>query len=167
MTPKSIQACKKCGLDKYLNCFGYTKCKKGKEYLRKQCKSCRNALNVLLLSQKAKPKSIMSQEERRTRVNLQNKKWRQENPDKWKFYNRVNKHRRRALGKIDFDGWKEKCRQLNNLCQICFKTEPEVTITIDHILPVAKGGTNNLDNLQPLCMDCNRKKHAKYLLPIN
>ena len=50
---------------------------------------------------------------------------------------------------------------LKNQCQICFRTEPEVKITIDHIIPVSKGGTNHIDNLQPLCMTCNQRKSAK------
>jgi len=29
---------------------------------------------------------------------------------------------------------------------------------IDHIVPISKGETNYLDNLQPMCWDCNRKK---------
>jgi hypothetical protein len=29
---------------------------------------------------------------------------------------------------------------------------------VDHILPVANGGTRELSNLQPLCWQCNKKK---------
>lgn len=30
--------------------------------------------------------------------------------------------------------------------------------TIDHIVPLSKGGGNEDDNLQPMCWDCNRAK---------
>ncbi len=31
-------------------------------------------------------------------------------------------------------------------------------LEIDHITPLAKGGTHSIDNLQALCVDCNSKK---------
>ena len=34
----------------------------------------------------------------------------------------------------------------------------ETMITVDHIIPVSKGGTSNMDNLQPLCRPCNSTK---------
>jgi hypothetical protein len=39
-------------------------------------------------------------------------------------------------------------------CVICGKPSD----TIDHIKPLSKGGTNDLNNLQPLCHWCNSKK---------
>ena len=43
-------------------------------------------------------------------------------------------------------------------CQHCGSTE---NITIDHIIPIAKGGTNEFINLQPLCKSCNSSKGAR------
>lgn len=34
-------------------------------------------------------------------------------------------------------------------------------LTIDHITPLSKGGTNTASNLQILCKDCNNKKGNK------
>ena len=42
-------------------------------------------------------------------------------------------------------------------CQICGS---EDNLTIDHIIPIAKGGSSELNNLQPLCRSCNSKKGA-------
>lgn len=43
-------------------------------------------------------------------------------------------------------------------CQSCGKTNLETTLNIDHIIPLAKGGSNDISNLQTLCSHCNQKK---------
>ncbi len=40
--------------------------------------------------------------------------------------------------------------------------EDGTMMTVDHILPKSKGGKNNLENLQPMCYDCNTEKGDKY-----
>lgn len=40
-------------------------------------------------------------------------------------------------------------------CAICGKFIPYDNFTIDHIIPLVKGGTNELSNLQPACNVCN------------
>lgn len=92
-----------------------------------------------------------------------NKKWRQDNKEKWSYSCSIYRHNKRAGGKIDKDAWKEKCESLGNQCQICGSCS---RITIDHILPVSKGGTNDIHNLQPLCLSCNSRKCDKVLYTI-
>jgi len=50
---------------------------------------------------------------------------------------------------IERDGYK---------CAHCGK---EHGLTIDHIIPLSRGGTNDLDNFQLLCPSCNAKKGSK------
>ena len=45
-------------------------------------------------------------------------------------------------------------------CRECGASKEETSLEIDHIVPVAKGGTNDIDNLQTLCRECNRMKHT-------
>ena len=52
--------------------------------------------------------------------------------------------------------------QRNNYhCQSCGKTHQETQLSIDHIIPLAKGGSNDVSNLQTLCLTCNQKKTHK------
>ncbi len=41
------------------------------------------------------------------------------------------------------------------------KDDKEILMTIDHIIPKSKGGTNDMANLQPMCCHCNVKKGNK------
>jgi 5-methylcytosine-specific restriction endonuclease McrA len=48
-------------------------------------------------------------------------------------------------------------------CQMCGVTAKDgATLEIDHIHPVSKGGTNEPDNLQVLCRDCNAGKSDQW-----
>jgi 5-methylcytosine-specific restriction enzyme A len=43
-------------------------------------------------------------------------------------------------------------------CQSCGKTDEEAKLSIDHIISLDKGGSNDVSNLQTLCLSCNSKK---------
>lgn len=50
---------------------------------------------------------------------------------------------------------KEVFAKCGSKCGKCGRLD---TLTIDHIIPLSKGGSNHIDNLQVLCMRCNQKK---------
>ncbi|MDZ7969242.1 MAG: HNH endonuclease [Nostoc sp. DedSLP03] len=43
-------------------------------------------------------------------------------------------------------------------CQSCHCIFSKTELNVDHIIPLALGGSNDLSNLQTLCRDCNKKK---------
>ena len=43
-------------------------------------------------------------------------------------------------------------------CQYCGRSAPEVRLEVDHVVPVSKGGNNQVNNLVTSCWDCNRGK---------
>lgn len=47
------------------------------------------------------------------------------------------------------------------MCAVCNKTNKETKLSIDHIKPICKGGTNDINNLQILCLHCNQVKSGK------
>ena len=46
----------------------------------------------------------------------------------------------------------------NYQCQSCGANKQKASLNIDHIIPLAKGGSNDISNLQVLCSKCNQKK---------
>jgi len=43
----------------------------------------------------------------------------------------------------------------------CRKCGAKNKLTVDHIIPLSKGGSNDDDNFQILCISCNQNKGAK------
>jgi hypothetical protein len=87
--------------------------------------------------------------------------WRKENPEKI----RAKAHRRRARlqgngGNYTPGEWKDLCSKYNNKCLCCGKSKK---LTPDHVIPLSAGGTNNIENIQPLCLSCNCRKGTKHI----
>lgn len=56
-------------------------------------------------------------------------------------------------------------------CQYCGRSSPEVELQVDHMIPQAKGGTDDIDNLITACSECNYAKNdtelSDWLYPIH
>lgn len=52
------------------------------------------------------------------------------------------------------------------VCQYCGAHPPATILHVDHILAVAEGGKNNIDNLVTSCVSCNLGKGARSLQSI-
>lgn len=79
------------------------------------------------------------------------------NPEKYKLKDLIKRHRKRAGFRESFsiEEWKSLCRKFDFRCAACRKIDK---LTVDHIVPLSKGGSNTIDNIQPLCLVCNSKK---------
>lgn len=66
-----------------------------------------------------------------------------------------------AKGTFTATEWLELKRSVGNRCVYCGVHESVATLTKDHIIPLSKGGSNEISNIQPLCQSCNSKKNAK------
>ncbi|HDM09292.1 MAG: HNH endonuclease [Deltaproteobacteria bacterium] len=70
---------------------------------------------------------------------------------------------------------KEKARRLRKtqwwlsriekgICHYCGRKVGRQNLTMDHIVPLSRGGKSKKGNVVPACKECNNKK--KYMLPI-
>ena len=86
-------------------------------------------------------------------------KWRQANPDKASTI----KHRRRArnnaaLGSHTTAQWLDLVETHGGRCVYCDEAKP---LARDHVIPLARGGSNFIYNIVPACRSCNCSKGAK------
>lgn len=96
--------------------------------------------------------------ENRDKIREKNRKWEAANPDKRKNL----RHRRRANleGYISDTDWRSLVAHYG-CCLACGRSD--VALAMDHIVPIAKGGKHDIDNVQPLCQSCNSSKRTKII----
>ena len=70
------------------------------------------------------------------------------------------RHKAREMRKTQW--WKRKCDK--GLCHYCGQSIPPKELTMDHIVPIARGGKTTKGNVVPCCKECNNQK--KQLLPL-
>lgn len=73
---------------------------------------------------------------------------------------RREREKARALRKQNW--WKNRIAK--GVCHYCGKEVAPKNLTLDHIVPLARGGRSTKGNCVPACKDCNNQK--RNLLPI-
>lgn len=73
---------------------------------------------------------------------------------------RREKQKARDLRKSQW--WKR--RRADGVCHYCNNHFPPEELTMDHLVPLVRGGRTTKGNVVPCCKECNSRK--KYLLPI-
>ncbi len=78
-------------------------------------------------------------------------------------HNKVSRQNKRVKregyeGKIYLNNWVYVLHIHKYSCGHCAKHGSVVRLTLDHILPLSKGGKNEGLNIQPLCEECHTEK---------
>ena len=116
-----------------------------------------------------------SQNQNKAKIYAITLRWRENNRDRenelhreWARNNHelviIKNHNRRAKlrnspGKYTPQEWRELLFRFGNKCLCCGRED--APLTVDHVVPLSRGGTNDINNLQPLCLTCNDRKGAK------
>jgi 5-methylcytosine-specific restriction endonuclease McrA len=74
----------------------------------------------------------------------------------------LNRERRKARELRQTQWWKRRCAK--GVCFYCGRPTPARELTMDHIVPLARGGRTTKGNVVPACKDCNNRK--KSMLPM-
>lgn len=162
--------------------------KKHKEEINKKKKAFRKAHPIIIARRKKKDYEKHRSkrlavgkiygEKHREEIAEKSREWRRLHPRKTKAHQLVSKHNYRArlvkaIGTFSFQEFRNLCKKYNYSCLCCGKTERQLfklkrILVPDHIRPISKGGSNSIENIQPLCHSilggrngCNSHKHAK------
>lgn len=172
-----MKVCIKCGLDKPLS--DYHKNKNRKDGVTVICKPCaisksgkwqkENKEKVNAVVRKNYAKNLeYSRTKRRERV----KRWYKNNAESQRKRTReyaiahpeskrISEQKRR-IRKLNNGEYlilpKEINKFLSSNCNNCGTSE---LITLDHIIPISRGGSHSVGNLQSLCRSCNSSKNNK------
>jgi 5-methylcytosine-specific restriction endonuclease McrA len=69
---------------------------------------------------------------------------------------RVRKEREKAQKLKKSQWWKQKLAA--GICHYCNKKFSAKDLTMDHVVPIARGGTSTQGNVVPACKSCNQDK---------
>ena len=77
------------------------------------------------------------------------------------WFNARRARKKAAEGSHTEAEWLALKEQYSHTCLRCGKRSPETTLTRDHVVPLTKGGSDWITNIQPLCAVCNSSKGNK------
>ena len=130
---------------------------------RSVCDSCRIARRRLKWARLARERRNRDREA----YNNQMRQWRAANRRAWQ--------KRRAIQRMvrcDCISLEEIAERDNNKCGICGRYVPIKERSLDHIIPIALGGSHTFENVQLAHLSCNKsrglaRKPAQLRLPIS
>lgn len=149
IAPEGFKHCNDCGLDKLATTEHFHANKSTNDGLSAYCKEC-SCKRIQKINAKAPAKNT-------DRV----KQWREDNPEEYRAQNKLRKARMRAAGKMATkEELAELYEQSEDSCMYCgIRLHKEYHL--EHMTPIVRGGTNNIENLAIVCADCNLSKGDK------
>jgi hypothetical protein len=157
MIAAGSKECTNCHQVKVLDEFTVSKGK-----ISAHCKTCVAEYGRGWYAENVEKKAVKAQQwmrEHKDRIAELSARWYRNNKDRAK----ARGHRRRSA--IKGVGGSFTAQEFRNLCELygnkCLCCGQEGDLTPDHVVPICKGGSNSIDNIQPLCLTCNLRKARK------
>lgn len=151
--------CRKCKVVKPITEFH-----KQKGSRRATCKGCCREKVLLWLQipenlekKREKDRRLYRESEKRRRAIYE--KGKRVPPERQAVYDGNHRTQKKTTGTITGQEWIEVKNYYGNKCLSCGRSD--ISIAMDHIVPLSIGGTNTKDNVQPLCKSCNSRKGTK------
>jgi len=81
-------------------------------------------------------------------------------------HNEQQREKRRELGQRSYSGlteakWSDLLREFDHRCAYCSALLVPSQTHRDHFVPFAKGGADDISNIVPACVECNKAKRDK------
>ena len=71
----------------------------------------------------------------------------------------IRRERRKARDLRNTQWWKRRCAK--GVCYYCGQSVPTRELTMDHIVPIARGGKSVKNNVVAACKECNNEKKQR------
>lgn len=105
----------------------------------------------------ARSRELYQKPEKKAWAAAYRKKHRSENPELYLTYCHNRRARKRnATGSHTRDEWLAKVERAGGRCVYCGN---KGRMTRDHNVPLSRGGSNLISNIEPACRRCNSRKH--------
>jgi hypothetical protein len=143
----------------------FSKCKSSKGGYQNNCKVCaRRIMAKWYIENKPKRKEYQKTDKFKDIHRSCQRKYRK--TENGKIVKKVARSKRCVVIKesdgISLGQWKKILKNQQNRCNICERRFGEdVVPSVDHIIPLLKGGTHSSDNIQAVCCKCNSGKRDK------
>ena len=156
-----MKKCTKCGKEKPLS--EYHKQKRGRFGVHAACKKCA-AAGQKKWSEENKDKKAAGQkkwrEENKEKKAASQKKWQEENKEKMTAsWHKYQARKAGNGGAFTAREWRDLKKKYGYKCLCCGEKNK---LEADHVIPVSKGGTSDIYNIQPLCKSCNSSKGNRH-----
>lgn len=91
-------------------------------------------------------------------------RWRLANPDKVRQRTSTQRAKRKSAETfvVTPRDWRRLCERYRQSCHYCGCADS--SLTLDHVIPLSRGGRHSIGNIVPACLSCNSSKNARLIV---